>query len=349
MKAMQNLTVRKLTPNEHQLWDKYVDHHPEGSFFHLSGWLDVINSVFGHKHHYLLAEQDTKLVGVLPLFEQKSWLFGHALISTPFCVYGGALSDSASVREKLEAAAYELGCQLNVDYVELRDKNPIETKGPWVTHCHHASFECSIPADPDAILTGVKRKQRAVIRHSQKNQLQWDNSDKPQECFNLYAESVRNLGTPVFSGKLFTALKDKFGDRCETLIIQDKDQQPVSGVLSFYYKDQVLPYYGGGKYESRELKSNDFMYFQLMHLAHEKGITHFDFGRSKLDSGSYIYKKHWGMTEVPLHYRVALVKAKSLPNLSPNNPKYKYFIKLWQKLPLGLSQKVGPFLSKYLG
>ena len=346
---MQNLSIRKLTQKEHLAWDKYVDQHPEGSFFHLSGWLDVIHSVFGHKHHYLLAEQDAKLVGVLPLFEQKSWLFGHALISTPFCVYGGVLSDDKSIREKLEAAAYELGCQLNVDYVELRDKNPIETQGPWVTHSHHTSFQCVIPDNPDAILTSIKRKQRAVIRHSQKNELQWDNSDKPRECFNLYAESVRNLGTPVFSGKLFTALKETFGDRCETLIIHDKQEQPVSGVLSFYYKNQVLPYYGGGKYEARDLKSNDFMYFQLMHLAQQKGITHFDFGRSKLDSGSYKYKKHWGMDEVPLHYRVALVKAKTLPNLSPNNPKYKFFILAWQKLPLSISRRIGPLLSKYLG
>ncbi|MGF1723860.1 FemAB family XrtA/PEP-CTERM system-associated protein [Photobacterium nomapromontoriensis] len=346
---MQNLSIRKLAPSEHPQWDKYVDQHPEGSFFHLSGWLNVIHSVFGHKHHYLLAEQNTELVGVLPLFEQKSWLFGHALISTPFCVYGGVLSDNQSVREKLESAAYELGCQLNVDYIELRDKHPVETQPPWMKHNHHTSFQCPIPKDPDLILATIKRKQRAVIRHSQKNQLQWDNSAQPQQCFNLYAESVRNLGTPVFPARLFTALQQTFNERCETLIIQDKQQQPVSGVLSFYYKNQVLPYYGGGKYEARELKSNDFMYFQLMHIAHNKGMTHFDFGRSKLHSGSYKYKKHWGMNEVPLHYRIALVRSTSPPNLSPNNPKYNFFIKIWQKLPLGISQQLGPYLSKYLG
>lgn len=349
MTTMENLTIRKLSKPQHPAWDQYVDHHPDGSFFHLSGWLDVIHSVFGHQHHYLLAEDDNKLVGVLPLFEQKSWLFGHALISTPFCVYGGALSDNTTIREKLEAAAYELGCDLNVDYVELRDKSPVESTGPWITHTHHTSFQCVLPEDPEAILTTIKRKQRAVIRHSQKNELQWDNTDNPQVCFDLYAESVRNLGTPVFSGKLFCALKETFGDRCETLIIQDKDQQPVSGVLSFYYKNQVLPYYGGGKHAARDLKSNDFMYFQLMHIAQQKGMTSFDFGRSKIDSGAYKYKKHWGMEEVPLHYRIALVKAKALPNLSPNNPKYKYFIQAWQKLPLSVSRHLGPFLSKYLG
>ncbi len=341
--------IRKLTQNEHSVWDKYVDGHPEGSFFHLSGWLEVIHSVFGHKHHYLLAEENQQVVGVLPLFEQKSLLFGHALISTPFCVYGGAVANNDSVREKLESAAYELGCDLNVDYVELRDKQPIESKGPWLSNSHHTSFQCQLPDNADDILTSIKRKQRAVIRHSQKNDLTWDNASDPATCYDIYAESVRNLGTPVFSKKLFTQLKATFGDRCETLVINDKNNQAVSSVLSFYYKDQVLPYYGGGKFEARDLKSNDFMYFQLMQIAHQKGMSHFDFGRSKNDSGSYKYKKHWGMDEHPLHYRVALVKSKALPNLSPNNPKYKYFIKVWQKLPLSLSQKVGPLLSKYLG
>ncbi|MGR2767730.1 FemAB family XrtA/PEP-CTERM system-associated protein [Photobacterium ganghwense] len=346
---METLSIRKLTPTEHNAWDKYVDTHPQGSFFHLSGWLDVIQSVFGHRHHYMLAEQDKQVVGVLPLFEQKSWLFGHSLVSTPFCVYGGALADSDSVREKLEEAAYELGCNLNVDYVELRDRNSVESKGPWVTHSHHTSFGCTLPDDPEQILTAIKRKQRAVIRHAQKNALSWDNSDNPAECFDLYSESVRNLGTPVFSDKLFTSLKQQFGEQCETLIIRDHAQTPVSGVLSFYYKGEVLPYYGGGTLDARDLKSNDFMYFQLMQLAHQKGIRQFDFGRSKNDSGSYKYKKHWGMEETPLNYRVALVKAQALPNLSPNNPKYRYFIQLWQKLPLSLSRRLGPLLSKYLG
>lgn len=296
-----------------------------------------------------MARQHNKIVGVLPLFEQKSWLFGHSLVSTPFCVYGGVVADDHQIRKTLESAAYELGCDLNVDYVEMRDRHPIESEKPWIAHSQHTTFSCQLPDDPENILSQIKRKQRAVIRHALKNQLSWDNNDAPEQCFNLYAESVRNLGTPVFSKKLFPALKQAFGSQCETLIIRNHDQEPVSGVLSFYYKNQVLPYYGGGIHDARALKSNDFMYFQLMHLAHQKGARGFDFGRSKNNSGAYKYKKHWGMEETPLNYRIALVKATSPPNLSPNNPKYRYFIKLWQRLPLSISQKIGPLLSKYLG
>ncbi|MDC0609948.1 FemAB family PEP-CTERM system-associated protein [Vibrio sp.] len=344
-----DVKIRTITDQDFAGWDNYVDHHPKGSFFHLSGWINVIREVFGHKHHYLIAEQNASIVGLLPLVEQKSRLFGHALISTPFCVYGGVIANDDSVRTQLENQAYELGCKLGVDYVELRNREPTELSGPWVEHCHHSTFSCEIADTPEEILTSVKRKQRAVIRHSLKNELSWQNNDDPELCYSVYAESVRNLGTPVFSKKLFPSLKRIFDDRCETLVIYDPNNTPVSSVLSFYYKNEVLPYYGGGTFDARALKSNDFMYYQLMCLAQERGCTSFDFGRSKQDSGSYSYKKNWGMKEETLHYKIALVKQKEMPNLSPNNPKYKLLINTWKKLPLSISRALGPSLSKYLG
>lgn len=343
------LQIRELTPQDMQAWDEYVDNHKDGTFFHLTGWYKVIQSVFKHTPHYLLAENEGTIVGVLPLFEQKSHFFGHALISTPFCVYGGVLADSDAIRHKLEKASLKLGSSLNVDYVELRDKDQREAEEPWVTHCQHATFSSVLNDTPDQILTDIKRKQRAVIRHSLNNELQWDNQDNTTLCYDVYAQSVRNLGTPVFNKKLFDSLKDTFGHQCETLVINDNNGNPVSSVLSFYYKDTVLPYYGGGTTDARELKSNDYMYYQLMCMARDKGMSKFDFGRSKKDSGSYKYKKHWGMQEDNLHYRIALIKAKDLPNLSPNNPKYKLLIGLWKKMPLALSRQIGPQLSKYLG
>ncbi|MGR5134586.1 FemAB family XrtA/PEP-CTERM system-associated protein [Vibrio alfacsensis] len=345
----QKLLIREMTPQDMRAWDRYVDCHQDGTFFHLTGWYKVIQSVFKHRPHYLLAENDDQIVGVLPLFEQKSHFFGHALISTPFCVYGGVLSDSETIRKEIEKSALELGTALNVDYVELRDKSERETEQPWVKHCHHSTFSSEINDTPDQILTNIKRKQRAVIRHSLKSDLYWDNQDNTSLCYDVYAQSVHNLGTPVFDKKLFDSLKETFGDQCETFVVRNNEGIPVSSVLSFYYKETVLPYYGGGTSDARELKSNDYMYYQLMCAAIDKGISKFDFGRSKKESGSYKYKKHWGMQEESLHYRVALIKADKLPNLSPNNPKYKMLINIWKKMPLGLSRQLGPQLSKYLG
>ena len=346
---MLEATIRTMQGHDTALWDAYVDSHAQGSFCHLSGWHSICKNVFGHTPHYLLAEQNGQIVGLLPLVEQKSRLFGHALISTPFCVYGGILADSDVIRLAIEQEALNLAHQLGVDFIELRDRYAVEANSPWQLHCKHVTIGCDLGDDPEAILAAVKKKQRAVIRQSMKNDLSFSTAEELSTCYNIYSESVRNLGTPVFTSALFPALKQTFGERCETLIVKDGNGTPVSGVLSFYYKNEVMPYYGGGLFAARALKSNDFMYFQLMCHARDRGFTRFDFGRSKLDSGSYLYKKHWGMEDEALHYRIALIKATALPNLSPNNPKYQLLIKTWQKLPVFVSRLIGPMLSKYLG
>ncbi len=166
--------------------------------------------------------------------------------------------------------------------------------------------------------------------------------------YACYAESVRNLGTPVFPKKYFAILKEVFRDDCEVLTITHEGA-PVAGVMSFYFKDEVLPYYGGGTFAARKLYANDFMYWQVMENAREKGLRIFDYGRSKVDSGSYRFKKHWGFEPVPLAYSYHLVKATDVPNVNPNNPKFKIFVDTWRKLPIGIANRVGPWLARQLG
>ena len=345
----QKLEVKALTTELTQ-WDSYVNAHPNGSFFHLSSWLKVIDEAFGHPCYYLLALQNKQIVGVLPLVEVKSTLFGHALVSTPFCVYGGALADNLDIQQALESRACQLAEKLQVDYLELRYKTA--QQNDFLVKQVHSTFGCEIAESDEAILAGVKKKQRAVIRHSLNNQLTVEHQPSTanlDDFYQLLSTSYRNLGTPIFSKKYFAALAKHFANELDITLVCDANGQPSTAVMNFYYQQQVLPYYGGGNETARGLKSADFMYYQVLCHAREQGFTWYDFGRSKNDSGPYKYKKNWGMTPQPLHYYYHLVKAKELPNLSPNNPKYKLFIQLWQKLPLSLSQFLGPFLAKYLG
>ena len=343
------MEIKTLT-NEHTLWDDYVTEHSEGSFFHLSAWQKVISETFNHACHFVFAEREGKIVGVLPLVEVKSGLFGHALVSTPFCVYGGAITDSEEIKRKLEHHACELAEQLEVDYLELRYRKAQQNN--FLLKQAHSTFGCEIAENDDAILANVKKKQRAVIRHAIKNELrsETDTSNKTIDKFyTLLSTSYRNLGTPIFTKQYFSALVKYFGEQVDITLVKDANQVPSVAVMNFYYNDQVLPYYGGGNAEARALKSADFMYYQVLCNARGKGYKWYDFGRSKNESGPFKYKKNWGMAPEPLHYYYHLVKAKELPNLSPNNPKYQLFIKIWQKLPLPVSQWIGPYLSKFLG
>ncbi len=352
-----NCEIKRLSLAEFTQWDSYVKAHQQGSFFHLSGWKTVIGESFNHPCYFLYAQQNGNITGVLPLVEVKSKLFGHALISTPFCVYGGAIADSADIVRQLEQEACQLAQQLQVDYLELRYKDRQDSS--LLLKQAHSTFGAEIAQDNEQILAAIKKKQRAVIRHSLKNELNCSitesssasgsNNQDFTDFYQLLSTSYRNLGTPIFTKRYFESLMATFADCSDIAVIRDKDEQPSAAVMNFYFNEQVLPYYGGGNDSARGLKSADFMYYQVMCHAQEKGKTWFDFGRSKNDSGPYKYKKNWGMTPQPLHYYYHLVNAQELPNLSPNNPKYKFFISLWQKLPLKISQIIGPFLSKYLG
>jgi len=342
---MYQLHTLSLMDERSAAWDNFVQNHCDGTFFHLTGWQQILTDI-GHQCYYLYTTENGNIVGILPLARVKSRLFGDALVSTPFCVYGGAVGED-NAKRFLEQEAIKLASSLGVNHLELRYKTVQHNN--LITRSQHAYFACELAEDAEQILANVKKKQRAVIRHALKEQLSYTLDEDDVDFYQTYSESVRNLGTPVFSKGFFKKIRQVFPEQTEILTVRHQ-HKAVSSVMSFYYKGEVLPYYGGGTNQAKSLKSNDFMYYQLMcHARADMGCERYDFGRSKIDSGAYQYKKHWGMTAVELPYQYHLVKANSLPNLSQNTPKYQLFIKLWQKLPLAVSQWLGPKLSKYLG
>ncbi len=138
------------------------------------------------------------------------------------------------------------------------------------------------------------------------------------------------------------------GKSCDILTVTHDDEL-VSSVMNFYFRDEVLPYYGGGTPLARRLKGNDFMYWELMRRSCERGLRVFDYGRSKQGTGSWSFKRNWGFEQEPLYYRYYLVKADSVTDISPMNPKYRLFINAWKRLPLPLTRLVGPWLARNLG
>lgn len=338
--------VRSFSDAIRPAWDAFVAACPEATFFHKSGWKDVLEEAFGHGTYYLYAEQDGEITGVLPLGHIKSALFGNALVSNPFCVYGGPAAVTDTAREALLDAAESLAIELNVDHLELRNLEP--SGRDWHSKDLYVTFIAEIDPDQDANLKRIPRKQRAMVRKGMKAGLRGEIDGDLQRFFSMYATSVRNLGTPVFGKRYFDVLARVFADESEILTITHEGR-PVSSVFSFYFRDQVLPYYGGGTAEARNTKANDFMYWELMRRAAERGIRWFDYGRSKQGTGSYAFKKNWGFEPRPLAYEYRLVRASEVPEINPLNPRYRMFIKAWQRLPLPIANALGPLVARNLG
>jgi FemAB-related protein (PEP-CTERM system-associated) len=338
--------VKRLASSDEERWDAFVAGAPQATFFHRAAWRGMLEQGFGHRSHYLYAECDGVITGILPLGEIRSRLFGHSLISTPFCVYGGVVACDLESEAQLTAAATALADELNVGYLELRERQP-RHQG-WPVKDLYVSFRKPIDIDHDKNLKAIPRKQRAMVRKGIGFGLEAHHDGNLDEFYRVYAESVRNLGTPVLPRQYYARLQETFGTDCEITVISHR-AQPVAAVMSFYFRDEVHPYYGGSVARGRDLAANDFMYWSVMQRAVERGARVFDFGRSKQDTGSYHFKKHWGFEPRPLPYAYHLVRAQAVPNVSPTNRKYSLFIKAWQKLPLPVSKLVGPLLARDLG
>jgi len=348
--AVAPLTLKLLQKQDTARWDSFVRACPSATFFHLSGWQSVIEQSFGIKTWFYYVEQDGEIQGVLPLAEIKSRLFGHSLGAMPFCVYGGVVALTDNARAMLDGAAHELAQKLGVGHLEYRGMERAHPgDAAWHTKELYVTFRKEITGDDETNLNAIPRKQRAMVRKGIKLGLKGVVENNVDRMFEAYAHSVLRLGTPVFPKKYFALLQKTFGDECEVRSIYTADDQLVGSVLSFYWRDEVVPYYGGGMDLARSVAGNDFMYWNLMQAAAARGCRLFDFGRSKLGTGAYDFKKNWGFEATPLPYEYKLYASSALPDNNPLNPKYQLFIKVWKKLPLPLANFMGPFIVRNLG
>jgi len=340
------LHVKELQPVDSSRWDEFVSACPEATFFHRAGWKTVIERAFGHRATFLYAEADGRIEGVLPLAEVKSFLFGHSLISLPFCVYGGVAATTERARQALDDAAVALAEKLGVGHLEYRSIGARHAE--WAHSDLYVTFRRAIDPDVEKNMNAIPRKQRAMVRKGIKAGLKSEIDGDVERFFAAYAHSVHRLGTPVFSKRYFQILMEVFARDCEVQTIT-LERELVTSVMSFYFRDEVLPYYAGGMDKARDVAGNDFMYWELTRRASERGLKVFDFGRSKKGTGSFDFKKNWGFEPQDLHYEYRLVKAPSVPEVNPLNPKYQLAIKAWQRMPLALANLIGPHIARNLG
>ncbi|HEV7122386.1 MAG TPA: FemAB family XrtA/PEP-CTERM system-associated protein [Rhodanobacter sp.] len=345
-RSAHTCAIKRLANGGEELWDAFVTDAPQATFFHRAAWRDIIEQELGHRCHYLFAERDGAITGVLPLAEIRSRLFGHSLISTPFCVYGGIVASDPESEAQLTQAATALADELGVDYLEMRDR---ELRHPtWPIKDLYVTFSKELHSDHDKNWKAISGKRRNKIRKGMAAGLEARHDGGIAEFYRVYAESVRNLGTPVLSRNYYTRLKEAFGDSWEITLITH-ESRPVATAMSFYFRDHVHSYYAGSVMDGRDFAANDFMYWALMQRAVERGARVFDFGRSKRGTGSYDFKEQWGFEPKPLPYAYYLVRSSDVPNISPTNRKYGLFIEAWKRLPLPVSQAVGPWLARDLG
>lgn len=336
-------------PAERARIDSYVAEHPDSVFFHRPQWSLAVERGCGQRGHYLIAERrGGGLAGCLPLTDVRSALFGRALVSTGFGTGGGVVADGKAAEAALLSGAAELADRIGCSTLELRG-------GPFpddfsVRDDVYVGFAMDLPQGEEAIFKSIKRRHRGVRRARERGlgvRIGASAEDRA-DFFRVYGESMRNLGSPVFPRRLFDSMLDLFGEDADIVTISD-GASPVASVLNFYFKGIVHPYWGGGTTAARDCFASELLYFEVMCNASKRGCGRFDFGRSKVGTGNYSFKMNWGMDPEPLRYGVRTAPGAAARDINPMSPKNKLKVDAWKKLPLWVSNRLGPVLARGLG
>jgi FemAB-related protein (PEP-CTERM system-associated) len=234
------------TQEEILKWNAYVFKHPHGSVFHLNQWLRSIQSTFKHKPiHHVSESPDGEIIGILPLFLVRSRIFGSMLVSIPQAAYGGILADDQPTSDILLSKAQEIAQQEKVQFLEIRNFRESIENPNLLTKDLYVTFRQELFSDPEKNLLSIPRKTRAECREGIKNGLEFNvNAIGIDGFYQVYSRSVRDLGTPVFTKKLLSNGLREFGDQCKIFSVHWQGKL-VSAVWTLFYKDEVIPYFGG--------------------------------------------------------------------------------------------------------
>ena len=328
-------------------WNQFVRAQPKWTHFHLHGWRSVIEQVFGHECIYLEAREESgDLVGVLPLVRIRSLLFGHFLVSMPFVNYGGPIGSEAGIRALLDASA-QLATRDGVRLLELRSREPLPTAMP-VSH-RKITVVLDLPSSEEALWRSLPAKVRSQVRRPQKEGVDVRfGIDQIEPFFDVFTEHMRDLGTPSQSLAFFRAIADEFPNDVRFACAYLGDQ-PIACGCGFLWRDEFEITWASALRSHKQLAANMLIYWSLMQHAIADGAKIFNFGRCTPGSGTHRFKLQWGARGEELwwyqHGRDG-VEAGQTP--SPDDARYSFASRVWRRLPVSMTRKLGPSIVQYI-
>jgi FemAB-related protein (PEP-CTERM system-associated) len=329
-------------------WDTYVESHPLAKPYHLAGWSKAVADLFGLETHYLAARSSSgEIVGVLPLVRQRNLVFGDRLTSLPFFNYGGALADDETTREALMARARELARELRVDRLELRDTVP--PPAGWHCRSDKATLVLDLPTSAEGLSKGFGSKLRSQIKRAEREQpeVSIGGAELVADFYSVFAQVMRDLGTPVYPRRFFECLAERFSSQCTIVSVRHEDR-PVAGAFLIGHRDTLEVPWAGTIAAMKARATNMVLYAEALKLAVTRGYRRFDFGRSTVDSGPYRFKRQWGAVPAQLHWSIWPDELVGKYGSATDGERFSAATRLWSRLPLVVANRLGPLISPSL-
>ena len=340
----RSVTVDEATSANAAEWNAYVQRHPHGTVDHLWEWRHIFADVFRHRSVYLLARRDGQIAGILPLVVFNSRIFGRQLVSLPMLNHGGLLAEK-DVADVLVDRATEIGRSAGARHIELRHASRW-TDLPY--RQHKVSMRLVLPDQPERLWSLLDRKVRNQVRKAQKSGLiaQSGGEALVPRFYAVFAENMRDLGTPVYPPELFTAVLERFGPHARVHLITLGDGEPVAGAIALSWNGTVLVPWASALKSHRHLCPNMLLYWTMLEQSIAEGAHTFDFGRSSPGGGTHQFKTQWGAHAEPQYWEYVLLRAGKVPDQGPSDGRFNLAIEAWKRLPLWLANSAGPHIVR---
>lgn len=310
-------------------------------------WLLVLERGLGHEPLCLEADDQGRTTGLLPLAYLRSLLFGRFLVSLPYVNYGGVRADNEQTARALIDRAMRIADERNVRYLELRhERQPVDHPRLVVRKAGKVHMRLPLPSRSEVLWRQLSAKVRNQIRKGQRGNLSvaWGRQELLPDFYAVFSRNMRDLGTPAFGEPLFRSILEQFGDRAELCVVRTGGRAIAAALLLHGWGITEVPSASALR-EFRDTNANMLMYWNLLERAVQRGQGEFDFGRSSPESNTYRFKKQWGATPIPAQWQY-YVRRGSMEDMRPENPRYRRFIRLWQRLPLAVTRRLGPWIVR---
>lgn len=340
--------LQKLNPSELKDWDSFCHNHVDSKIYYQSDWFDLILSLFNHETYLIRSvDKENNIQGVLPLTRLKSLLFGDYIVSLPYFNYGGILANNIQIEKDIILSGNELAQSLAVSHIEYRHSKQHTFSLPVKTD--KITMLLNLPDKPEHLWQSLGSKRRAQIKRPLRENptIHIGNDELLDDFYKVFACNMRDLGTPVYNKSFFRNILTTFKKNSKIIIIRI-DNEPVAAGFLIAYKETLEIPWASTLRKVNNISINMLLYWEVLKYAIEQSFKYFDFGRCSINSGTYKFKKQWGAQPKQLFWHYWLRDNQDLPEINPNNPKYKLAIQCWQKLPVAITKLIGPHLVKNL-
>ena len=339
------MLVSRASETDAGRWNALVEDHPARCVYQRFEWGALFRRAHGSKPVFLLATRGREAVGVLPIVELDTVLFGRIWSSMPYFGHGGMLALDELVAAELAHEAARLAERRKARFVELRHLE--EHDIGWHERRDKVNMVLALPSSVEALFSSFKAKLRSQIRRPEKagHRVLLGRHELLHPFWLVYSENMRDLGSPCHSERLFGAVLETFGKRSRVAVVFDGDR-PVAGGL-VVGDDRTLEVPCASSLRSHASTSpNMMLYWALLRMACEEGYERFDFGRSTPGEGTYRFKAQWGARPEPLVYHTWVPAGAEPPSLRPTSGKFRRAVEAWKKLPVPLARLAGPAIVR---